>query len=271
MNLHLTTILILYTCNTIFGQVQPLELVKKVLTDVAFAKDSLQYSTGEYKGHPNATDIGNGTQLTFNSLYHSESMAVINVTFTDSLGKGLDTYIHLQKNDTWKICAFRALAMTGILELAKEELEKFTLKQIDSLVNIDNGLNFESREDFYLELDNIKLTLALDKDIVAHFNKNKLEFEELKSKIIKAQQSTESENNTHLMEKYSLQYKDLLLSSFSTSSFCTDCIEFIIGGIIDNSVGYLYIPKGNEVPKPNPSRLIMIKEIGNGWYLFKTT
>ena len=41
--------------------------------------------------------------------------------------------------------------------------------------------------------------------------------------------------------------------------------------MIDNTVGYLYVHDRENLPKMNPSRIIMIREIGSGWYLFKTT
>jgi hypothetical protein len=52
---------------------------------------------------------------------------------------------------------------------------------------------------------------------------------------------------------------------------CGTCLEFLIGGLVDNTVGLLYQPDATAVPPMHPDRIIVIKPIGNGWYLYKTT
>ena len=49
------------------------------------------------------------------------------------------------------------------------------------------------------------------------------------------------------------------------------CIELNIGGIIDNSVGYLYVPPGVKPPTMTPDEFIHIEQIADGWYIYKTT
>jgi hypothetical protein len=41
--------------------------------------------------------------------------------------------------------------------------------------------------------------------------------------------------------------------------------------MIDNTVGYFYEPDKTKIPEINPSEIIMIREIGDGWYMYKTT
>lgn len=266
-------IILISICGIVKAQeMEPLELVQKVFTDKDFAKKTNRYSTGEYKGHPNANDLSKGTKLNFRLLDNSENTAVVNVTILDSLGKGIDTYVHLEKDKDWKIKAFRALAMTGFMEQALLEMEKMTEEEIDTLIQQDKEI-FKSKEDFYQKLENIKLTLALDDTIIEHFEDNREKFEKLKdelqnTKIVKDEQSYRKIN---LGEQIKSDYKKLLINTISTSFNWESCYELVIGGMIDNTVGYLYIPNKQDVPKMNPSRMIMIREIGNGWYLFKTT
>ena len=269
----LATLILITICGIVSAQeLEPLELVQKVFTDKKFAKRTNQYSTGEYKGHPNANDLSNNTELNFRLLDKSESTAVINITILDSLGNGIDTYAHLEKDKKWKINAFRALAMTGILEQLKSEFEKMTEQQVDSLIKIDNK-NFKSREDFEIQLKNIKLTLDLDDSIVQHFQDNKEKFEQVRKELlsIEIDVNEKSYRRINLAEKIKSDHKELLLNSIFTYYGCDKCYEFVIGGMIDNTVGYLFIPDGQTIPKMNPSRLIMLREIGNGWYIFKTT
>ena len=273
MSKHLITIILIAICGIVNAQeFEPLELVQKVFTDKDFAKKTDRYSTGEYKGHPNASDLSKDTKLNFRLLDKSENTAVVNVTILDSLGSGIDTYVHLEKGKDWKIIAFRALAMTGFMEQALLEMEKMTEEQIDTLIQHDKE-TFKSKEDFYQELENIKLTLALDDTIIEHFKNNREKFEKLKNELINTEfdKDEQSYRKINLGEQIKSDYKKLSINTISTSFNCERCYELVIGGMIDNTVGYLYIPNKQDVPKMNSSRMIMIREIGNGWYLFKTT
>jgi hypothetical protein len=46
--------------------------------------------------------------------------------------------------------------------------------------------------------------------------------------------------------------------------------SFVIGGIMDNTVGFVYSPS-NKPPQISPSSYIWVEEIAAGWYLFRTT
>ena len=251
---------------------EPLELVQKVFTDKNFAKRTNKYFTGEYKGHPNANDLSKNTKLSFRLLDISENTAVVNVTIFNNLGSGIDTYAHLKKDKVWKIEAFRALAMTGFMQRILLEMEKLSDEQIDTAILQDKS-TFKSKADFYQELEHIKLTLALDDTIIEHFVQNKEQFVELKEELLKTKfdKVEQSYRKINLGEHIKTDYKKLLIRTISNSFNCENCFEFVIGGMTDNTVGYLYIPNTENVPKMNATRIIMIKEIGNGWYLFKTT
>lgn len=276
------------TSCVISQELEPLELVEKVFTEQEFIPEIAKYSSGEYNGNPSVNDLAEGTNTSFRLLNQTNKTAVVNVTLTDSLGKGFDTYVHLmkttysdgefdnyveKKETNWKIVAFRALAMTGMLEDILQEMEGMTENQLDSFLISDMGKEtFESKEDFYREMENIKLNLALDNEIIEHFESNRQGFEILKDEILEIEANDTSDyKERNLGEKIKTKYKKLLISTVSDSFYCTDCIKFVIGGMIDNSVGYMYIPNENQVPDMSPSRLIMLREIGGGWYLFKTT
>ena len=269
----LPILILIAICGIVNAQeYEPLELVRKVFTDKNFAKKTNKFSTGEYKGHPNANDLSKDLKLSFRLLVQYENTAVVNVTILDSLGKGIDTYAHLDKDKNWKIKALRALAMTGFMEQALLEMEKMTEEKIETLIQ-QNNKTYNSKEDFYQELENMKLTLALDDTIIEHFDNNRKKFEELKNELQNTEFNKEEQpsRKIELGELLETNYKSLLVNSISTSFYCDNCFEFVIGGMVDNTVGYFYIPNKKDVPKMNPSRIIMIREMGNGWYLFKTT
>lgn len=272
MSKLLTTLILLTIFKIVNAQeFEPLELVQNVFTNKEFAKEISNYATGEYKGHPNANDLPININLNFRLLNKSEYTAVVNITMLDSSKKGIDTYVHLKKGEKWKINAFRALAMTAFMKQSMVKMEEMTEEQIDTLIR--KGETFTSKKHFYRELENIKLTLALDDIIIKHFEKNKEKFEELKNKLqnIVLNKKEESYQKMNLGNKVKADYRKLLINSISKSIDCKNCFEFIIGGMIDNTVGFFYISNEQNVPKMNTNRIIMIREIGNGWYLFKTT
>ena len=274
----LFTILIL-AVTTVYGQnYEPLALAKKI-----FSKDSLpntdNFITGEYKGRPNGQDLQSGSTTKFTLLGQTEKAAVVAMTILDSLGKGLDTYLHFEKDSVWKMSAFRALAMTGIIEHVKIELEKMTQQQVDDIIvkskkkKKDDFAMFTSREDYNFQLGNAKLTLELDDNIAKHFVTNQVEFERLNLALTQFEKiKVDEERSIKLIENLKADYQKLFISSVSTGGYeLGNCINFSIGGMVDNSVGYIYVKDKKDLPEMNSDRVIMIREIGNGWYIYKTT
>lgn len=261
------------------AQIDPMSLVKTV-----FSKDTFpeleNHITGEYKGHPNGTDLPKNVKKDYLLLGENEKTAVVNLTIIDSIGVEFDTYLHLVKEENiWKIEAFRALAMTGIIAQVKDELEKMTEAQVDSMIeqykkDTTAFSMFKSKEDYQFELGNARLTLASDDNIIEHFKTNEIEFNRIKDSIQKEIEEIkiEEERTQSIGENYQNEYRTLFISSISTGGYeLVNCIDFRIGGMIDNTVGYFYVKDKKDVPEMNPSRIIMVREIGNGWYIYKTT
>jgi hypothetical protein len=262
---------------------EPLDLAKKIFSKDRF-KDINNYITGEYrdnnKGRPNGEDLGKNTILTFTLLEQTENKAVVDMTVQDTTGKGVDTYLFFEKDEVWKMNAFRALALTGIIEQVRDGLEKMTPKQIDSLIDKSKNeknkdlVMFSSREDFNFQLGNAKLTLELDTNIIKHFLENKSEFERIKDSALKELEikKPNDEQRVELVQNLKPDYQELFISSvYYNDDGLENCIDFLIGGITDNSVGYIYVKDKKDLPKMNADKIIMIREIGNGWYIYKTT
>jgi len=121
MKLKLFILFLITNSITIFAKnYEPIELAKKLFqTDFPDIKN---YSTGEFEGHPNKSDLQKDAKLNFKTLSQNDSIAVVNVTVTDNLGKGFDSYLHFEKDKVWKINAFRGLAQTGMLEQMVNEI-----------------------------------------------------------------------------------------------------------------------------------------------------
>ena len=254
-------------------------LAKKIFAKDTFANLN-KHITGEYNGHPNGTDLPAYVSTEFLLLGQDDKTAVVNLTIVDSTAQEFDTYLHFVKDDVWKVTAFRALAMTGMISQIKDMLENLTDAQVDSIVehSLSDTLGvsmFKSRKEYEDELGKARLTLSSDKELIAHFKENEKKFEKLKNDLI-SKGILSTERGLKDMDKGN-EFKDrlgeLFINSVGPDIFYGSHanLNFNIGGMLDNSVGYLYIKDKENVPEMNPNRFIMIREIGNGWYLYKTT
>ncbi len=133
---------------------------------------------------------------------------------------------------------------------------------------------FKSREEYRNILAKDNLILASDRELIAHFNKNNTQFIKLKNDLI-AKGIRKSKSGTNSMKNINESNKlltALLLNRVAfDSEYSEQNLDFVIGGTTDNLVGYLYVPNKKDLPVMDPSGYIMIKEIGDGWYLYKTT
>lgn len=256
-----------------FGQeLEPVQIAQDLLSTEKKFQVS-KYSKGEFKGHPNGKDLKDLKPVSFRVLYQSSNNAVVNITLKDTKGKGFDSYLHFEKDENWKISAFRALALTGVHQQILSAYENLNDKQIDSLATIESKQNTKSlnrKSDLKFEIGNIKLILEFDDNIIKHFKNHEQEFENLRLEWLRLKENNTS--NTEIDRVLSNRFKNLLLNGLNSYTLvCDDCLEMVIGGMVDNIVGYLFISDKSKLPKMSAKRLIMLREIGNGWYLFKTT
>lgn len=274
----LTSLILTITLS--YGQnYEPLDLAKKIFDKNGF-ENIENYVTGEYKGIPNGKNLSEETTTKFILLGQTEKIAVVAMTVLDSSSEGFDTYLHFVKDTVWKMSAFRGLAMTGMIEQMKMALEIMSPEEIDEMITEakneeDDGFSlFTSREEFEFELGNATLIIALDDNIIKHFVANEAEFERLKNLALTQLENEKvvDKRSIQLIENLKADYRKLFISSVSAGDYeLGNCINFLIGGMLDNTVGYIYVKNKKDLPEMNPSSIIMIREIGNGWYMYKTT
>lgn len=146
------------------------------------------------------------------------------------------------------------LALTGIIEQAY-----LGLKAKPNLTEEEKSL-----------FANLKLTLAPDKELKTWFSENS----KLLSKLT-ASLRAKNNNIAFYVRRDDKQFPEAaeLLRKLNLSSASVEAngnIEFIIGGVTDNTVGFVYSPSKNP-PKISPSSYIWVEEVGTNWYLFRTT
>lgn len=276
----LLVILLFIKPDAMNAQVQnlnPLTLAKKIM-----AKDSFPaiqaYCTGEYKGKPNGQNIPERIERQFILLEQKEKYAVVNISLVDTNGKAFDTYMHFSKGKVWKVKAFRALAMTGIVEKVYNQLSKMKSNEVDSIIALSardkSESYFSSRAEYEFELGNTGLTIASDNELIEHLKKNEKLFNLLIRKAKNKLKSIKKEEDraTNVGEGLEKELKEIFISSIRYGGWeFENAYNFFIGGMIDNTVGYLYIEKAEDIPEMSADRIIMIRHIQGNWYLYKTT
>jgi hypothetical protein len=203
----------------------------------------------------------------------------------------IDLYFHLRFEDGWKISYLRSLALTHFAEAIYQ-----SLKNKPDLVEEEKN-----------DLASLKLILASDKQLTEWFQINhpalgklvKLAPVKAKEKpkppekpkkvvrngrvypqIMTVQGNPEGElfddprtiefinANSQKFPKVAESLKSLHLSRLETKS--NGNIEIIIGGMLDNMVGFAYSPTGKP-PVIDGWRYIWVEKVAAGWYLFRTT
>lgn len=249
---------------------QPIDVAKEIFNPTASQEFIDKHSTGDYRGHPNGKDLSTEVNTSFLVIHHSAKQAVIAMTVADNKGRVTNKYLHFTKEDErWKMYALATPTLARMHERIKNEMEAITLDELDSLLAIyrhQENSPYKTKEEFSFILNSLKLKLAPDDSLVAHFQRHKAAFGQLLKEANATSKSPESETPT-LVNTRTPVYSSLLISNVTTGGFLpAECIDF---HILNDQVGYLYAPHKKYLPELRPDKVMMLRSLGNGWYLYK--
>ena len=264
----ITCILCVSSCSR--QTLRPIDVAKEIFKPGTSSKFIDEHSTGDYNGHPNGHDIPNDVNASFLIIHQAARKAVINMTLLDNNGKATDKYLFFMKEDSrWKMYALATPTLARLHERIKNEMEALTADQLDSLLAIyqhQENPQYKSKEEFYFILNSLRLKLAPDDSLVAHFQRHKAAFNQLLKEVNATPKSPETETPT-LVNTRTAAYNPLLISNVTTGGFLpAECIDF---HILNDQVGYLYTPNKKYLPELRPDKVMMLRALGNGWYLYK--
>jgi hypothetical protein len=227
----------------------------------------------------------------------AKDFSVARVQIVRKNSRVVDLYFYLKFAGGWKINSMRAMAQTGWLESAVETFKKEaapTAEIKEVLANAELTLSSDKMLTGWFQTNRLALNnlaaLALTetkpkpkkvipppkiKNRRANKNqgvsyalgtdplkKDELENDEIPTTIARITA------NAKIFPKSVAALKNLHFTALETKS--DGSIEFIIGGVLDNSVGFIYSPK-NAPPEIDGWRYIWVEKIAAGWYLFRTT
>jgi len=201
--------------------------------------------TGEMLGFKEQPTIGEtlslGVSITTRPLLSTDSNIVLGVTLT-SAGHGKDWYAYLAKREgQWKLEAVRTLALTRIPSMVLAQLEELE--------------NRTAEEEWTLH--NLRFMFKNDAELIDF----------LKSHTGELGKIVELISTDHSAAVQAA--RDLHIDSVKKINH--GLVEFVIGGMVDNSVGFLWVPPGVTPPVISMNAYILVERAVGPWYLFKTT
>ncbi len=183
-----------------------------------------------------------GIKISLRALEKSPKREIYAVLLSKD-GRSQDWYIYLVNDQSkWKISAVRNLALPGMFFMALQEIQSKSNR---------------TKEEEY-QYQNMLLTLQLDSELKEFLHKN---INSLNA--IAAEAKTSHEKATESAKQLNLNFV-----GYESSS---GIVDVNIGGILDNSVGYLYVPSGSEAPPMSDDNYIYIEHVSGNWYVYKTT
>jgi hypothetical protein len=179
----------------------------------------------------------------------------------------MDIYGYLSREQSgWKLTAMRSLAAMNILGPL--------IAQLDSLPSVPDSLKFN--------YENGKLIISSDAKLKTYLTDNMDEFEAIIGPFLSGVLATRVYSDSsfggppeYADEAAARQVRELLarlyLHTVGAAQDAPGCLDVMIGGVVDNTVGYLYVPEGASLPRMNPNQYILVEKIFDRWYLYKTT
>ncbi len=168
-----------------------------------------------------------------------------------------DYYFFLAREEgNWKIESLRALALPLFVIKLKESLQTMEKRTHDQEATVQN----------------IILITSTDADLLKWFETNKKELNYLRSLQPKFSHFDEENDGISKWRSNVPEADEIVERLFLNVAYQEDngVFNVNIGGILDNSVGYLHA-EPDAVPEISASEYIWIEPLGDGWYFYKTT
>ncbi|MDO7850619.1 hypothetical protein [Hymenobacter convexus] len=252
----------------------PLQIAERFVAPTGWAemKDYLCCeAAGQAKRETLGQQIPPQLQRTCQLVAQGDSTAVVAVELLGPAERR-DFYLHFAKaGDAWKLQAIRNLAMTHLGPPMVELLSNLPPAEV---ADYDRKHPDASHA---FTVGNLRLWTAADADIAAHFRKNRADFRKVlrlvqAGKYFTPDSAATGEKAANANPAVHALLRKLFLSRVTRrETGCASCLEFVIGGKVNSTVGLLYQADRAQLPAMTPEHLIVLKPLGDGWYLYKTT
>jgi hypothetical protein len=202
--------------------------------------------TGEAKQF--ATDARSALPGADKVIVVNPALAVARIVLRGGAGQEADAYFYLEKTAAgWAVSSYRAMALSGMDQMLLAEMKKRpTLSPKEQLEKL-----------------NLELTLSSDSQLRAWFSANHEKLDLLTVAFLLFDHPGQNKVDPGIVA----DLKQLGLSAIEEAE---GEVRVVIGGTLDNTVGFLK-PGPAGPPVISPSEYIWLENVGNGWFLFRTT
>lgn len=208
--------------------------------------------------------------LSYRAFKIGEDYTVIDVTAKDSDNEKCDFYLYFRKDqEAWKLFDAQKLPNRTFFYVAfSKDLNQ---KEVDNIIQSKEEYKlFKSQKQFDYIKSIYSLGMKSDDEIIQHFKNLKPNFLALKNDFIKYKKSNPEYTDSEVNLKFGDTYEKLALSQIDEFlPFTRNTFAFIICREQNNAVGYFFTENKNEITAIDPGGMLFIREIGDGWYLFK--
>ena len=242
------------------GEGSPAWIVEQYFLKRTFPRRG-SFLTGEVASGPTVgSQLPADAAVTLRPVATDTNAAVFGVTIHAD-GTVDDVYAYLEsRNGKWRLGAIRGLALPRLYYMMLDSLRSAEPLP-DSLKPM---------------LASMQLTVASDSALRDHFRRHREGFHRLARDFLSSGADLIRDDGRTSPAGVTVpglpeQLRELLVESAIRAMEDEGCILLSIGGMIDNHVGYLFAPPGCTVPVMSPHHYILVEEIEQGWYLYKTT
>lgn len=264
-------IILSFTSVLFSAQKTPLEIAEFILSNKE-AKE--KYQKYLYENRSIELDYKRDKKREYSLSYREfkveENYVVVDVTAKNSDNKKYDFYLYFRKdNNEWKIFDAQKLPNRTFFYVGFSG--DLSQKKVDSIIQSKGEYRLITSQKQFDYIKNIySLGMKSDDEIIQHFKDLKPKFLALKNDFIKFKKANLEYTDYEKNLKFRDAYDKLTLSGIDEFlPFTRNTIAFIICREQNNAVGYFYTEKKKEITIIDPGGMLFIREIGDGWYLFK--
>lgn len=243
------------------------------------------YSTTEFR--PEMVGLYASAELAFHEPIEIDENNVIVKVDVSEAGYRLSIVVFVKRAPTWKVDALRSLALPGFVHMLRDELtalrnpspeEQRQLQDVNRLYLTDEELAEAFRQNKALFVEAAECFYAQD-EIMAVWGPFLAEGDEGYT----IQMDGETVPVAALdgaWAQYGVERETLELLVRAVDQLDLYCIErdyvyesnihFSKGGILDNSLGYIYAPD-DDVPPIDHREYFYIERVDEHWYIYRTT
>lgn len=236
------------------------------IVETFFSQDSFpdagKYYTGEMEHYVSTPPMGQfaapGYTLTKRLLESTRERTVWAVCYDyPEPDQDRDWYAFLvYEGESWKLSAVRKLALPGFLDQLFAELkQKASLTPEEAWVLAQTELLYQS-----------------DADLKVFWKAHRAALQEIANALLQADSQVVVRGEKLAEESQRVLWEQLHTLHLNVGRKTSDgLVEINIGGIMDNGVGFIYVPPGKKPPRMSEGNFILVDPIDGGWYLYKTT